>query len=229
MPNLIDHIVEPSRLLLTWQEAESRRHFHVGTLQRDQDGEVSFSYTNGDEQFSEAVLCGFTGFPAFRGEGKVFTNQVTETFLKRLPPRSRPDFDKFLRNHCFSGDASVSDFALLGYTGAKLPSDRFALLLPIGDFRPPFEFVTEISGFRHWACLDDIQIGNEVDFVPEPENEFDNNALAIYRDDKKIGYVNRILAPELASIVKMHGFTATIQRINGTEERPLVYLFVSIT
>jgi hypothetical protein len=49
-----------------------------------------------------------------------------------------------------------------------------------------------IAGFTYYEGVDafkDLQIGTELRLLAEPENKFDDAAVAIYHQDKKLGYV----------------------------------------
>jgi len=46
-------------------------------------------------------------------------------------------------------DIHLSNFALLGYPGAKLPSDGFSIIHPFNDAKSEVELILEAAGFRH--------------------------------------------------------------------------------
>lgn len=49
-----------------------------------------------------------------------------------------------------------------------------------------------IAGFQHWGgalVLHKLKPGAELRLVPEPDNPYDPEAVAIYRKDTKLGYV----------------------------------------
>jgi len=65
---------------------------------------------------------GFKGYLAFPHFKETYRLGVMESFMTRLPPRSREDFGKFLDYWHLDSllKNSISDFTLLGYTGAAL-------------------------------------------------------------------------------------------------------------
>lgn len=95
----IEHLIEPERLLLSWQALESRdrSRFVVGELVR-KEGKIVFNYFKDTEDFQQACLHGFAGHPAFRIRDGVisYENQVLEAFTRRIPPRNRSDFYRYL-------------------------------------------------------------------------------------------------------------------------------------
>src|SRR4030042_2769470 len=96
--------------------------------------------------------------------------------MRRLPPRSRGDFGRYLDSLRIQKDAEISDFALLGYSGAKLPDDDFTVVNTFENAVPPFELLLHVQGYRYYVArlpLASIKPGQEANFQAEPENEFD--------------------------------------------------------
>ncbi|HEX4044328.1 MAG TPA: hypothetical protein VHZ76_01510 [Gammaproteobacteria bacterium] len=63
-------------------------------------------------------------------------------------------------------DVQISDFALLGYSGAKLLSDGFSIIHPFAHANGPCELLLEAAGYRHIQQSDKaiIQIDDPVSF-----------------------------------------------------------------
>ncbi|ABM17142.1 hypothetical protein Q667_17350 [Marinobacter sp. C1S70] len=234
MTRFIEHIIEPRRLLLCWQarDSESRSRYVVGELvQREKN--VTLRYFTGTPEFKEALNNGFVGYPAFPiRSGDVHTGQVLEAFTRRLPPRNRRDFSRYLEMRGISPEAEISDFALLGYTGAKLPNDGFEIVHTFEHAGDQVEFVLEVAGFRHESTIpaDQIVVGESVTFHPEPENQYDPHAIRIELRGTKIGYVARGHAPVILDFLNDGAeISGEVFRKNGTAERPLIYIFTQLT
>lgn len=230
MLNIIKHIHEPKTLLLVWQppEGTSRARCIVGQLVRSgHNGIVTLEYLKDTDDFVKATELGFEGYPAYKNVNNTYSNGVVDTFLRRLPPRSRGDFSQYLKQLRLDIDSEISDFALLGYSGAKLPSDGFSIINPFYDVIGPCEFLTEVAGFRYRdVSINDVKIGDEVMFIPEPENEYDPNAIKVILTDKHIGYVNKGQLKAFHDWLLNGDLKACIERINGRANRPLIYLYV---
>ncbi len=226
--NLIHHINQPKHLLLVWQppEGRSRTRFVVGDLSMD-GGNYKFSYLVKTDDFVKAISEGFVCYPAFRKVNQEYTDGILETFMSRIPPRKRGDFNKYLEQWRLAPDLDISDFALLGHTGAKLPNDGFSLINPFDNIDAPFEFYIEVAGFRYQEtiCLEDISVDMPVNFVTDLGNAFDNHAVSIEVMGNKIGYVNKIQSSAFKEWLEHYSITACIERINGTPDRPLIYIF----
>ncbi|HET7675463.1 MAG TPA: HIRAN domain-containing protein [Gammaproteobacteria bacterium] len=227
----ISHLIEPSRLLLVWQDpkGESRTRFVVGELRRSEDGGATFAYRTETPDFIKAQALGFQGYPAFRKSSQVYRDGVLEAFLQRLPPRKRADFGKYLETLRLPQNEHLSDFMLLGYSGAKLPGDGFSLVHPFENVDRECELLLEVAGFRYQNVpVRELRIGDAVSFAFEPNNVVDPNAVKIMVGGRRIGYVNRVQTPAFSHWLRTKSVTAHIERLNGRPERPLVYLFVEV-
>ena len=220
----IRHIVEPERLLLTWQDPISRSRYVVGQVTRDNGG-YRFCYLPGDD-LDVAKSKGFKGYPAFPHFDKVYRLGVMESFMTRLPPRSREDFGKFLDYWYIDNSLrdSISNFALLGYTGAALPRDGFRFI-PVFPPSAHLEFIAEVAGHRYQegAC----KIGEKVRFASEPDNRHDLQAIRVEnRGGLKLGYVMHGLNRQFGEWLVNGRLSGEAVRINGTSERPMVLVYV---
>ncbi len=226
----IEHITEPDRLLLSWQ-APDRRRLIVAELRRSGPF-IDLAYLSDSEEFRQAKDKGFEGYPGF--EIGTYHVNVLDAFAMRLPPRSRSDYCRFLKALRIKEDAkdTVSDFALLGYSGARLPDDTFMIIHPFDLAIPPFELMVEVQGYRYYmdeTPYESLQREMVATFCKEPENEFDSQAIAILLDGKRIGYVCQGLTESFHKWMDAGlEIKATLERINGTPERPLVFLYVVV-
>jgi len=229
--NLIEHTFSPTRLFVLWQAADGhdRSHFVIGEL-RDESGMISFRYLPESEDFRKAVELGFVCYPAFRKRDRVYTEGVMDTFLRRLPPRKRGDFTKYLEQWRLPATAPLSDFALLAYSGGKLPTDGFSVIWPLDEVKAPGEVLLEVAGFRYQGIgVSELSVGMPVFFVPEPDNKFDPQALRVEAGGKRVGYVKRQQHDAVADWLEQYHLEAFIERFNGTAERPVMYLFCRLT
>lgn len=233
--NQIEHIIDPDKLLLVWRAGANSpcrtRRIVAEVLKNPATGSVSLRYTNGTADFEQAKDEGFLGYPAFDIRQAEHTHNVLDSFIRRLPPRKRDDFSNYLARHRLPLNQSMSDLALLAYTNAKLPSDGFELYPDLTNARPPFELVFEVAGFRHQSVRssDDIYIGDPIVLKPEPENVHDNMAVAVYHGGVKIGYVDRAQSPAFwVWMRKGFSLNASVERINGKPERPLIYVYLTV-
>ncbi len=231
----IEHIVEPDKLLLSWQTSipgESRLRMFVAELvRRGDDADADLVYLKDSEDFSRAQKLGFERYPGFTIEKDVHNNVLT-SFMKRLPPRNRGDFGRFLDALRLKSDVKISDFALLGYSRAKLPDDDFTIIHPFENATPPFEFLLPVQGYRYYQeqlPLKALTTEMQATFEVEPDNRFDPNAIKITINGILAGYVSRGLTDSFHKWMRSNlTISAYVERINGTEERPEIYLYVLV-
>jgi len=218
----LENIVEPESLLLSWQDPVSWLRYTVGTVSKETGG-VCFRYLAGQD-LKMARECGFRGYPAFHNFSSEYRLGVMESFMTRLPPRSREDFGKFLDYWHIDNEADISNFALLGYTGAVLPRDgfRFLPIFPKVDY---LEFIIEVAGNSYHG--DTCNIGGSVSFSLEVDNEADSMAVAVScSNDEKIGYIMHGMGNQFVEWLSDGCLKGEVVRINGTSGRPVILVCV---
>jgi len=237
MQHRIENLLEPRRLYLAWQAPDhhgDRFRWAVGLVEPGEAGcslrylhvGVEFDTLNQGRSVDEIQQLGFVGYPGFPWKPRTYREGVLEAFLRRLPPRDRADFNTYLEQFRLPGDADISDFALLAYTGAKLPSDGFSLVDPLDARAEACELLIEIAGYRYYDGA--VQPGEPVRFEPEPKNPSDSQAVAVLHGGKRVGYVNRLKAPTFAAWLQNRTVAGVIERLNGNPDRPRAFVFVTV-
>ncbi|MBF0614664.1 MAG: hypothetical protein HQL92_05870 [Magnetococcales bacterium] len=199
----------------------------------DEKGIIVLRYLRGTDDFAKALEAGFKGYPAFPLEQDRYTSGILETFMRRMPPKKRRDYDDFLRLWRLDPAIAISPLALLGYVGAQLPGDGFSMVHPFDNAYPPFEILEEVAGFRYMQdakeMLSTLQVGQEIQLRPEPDNPHDRQAIRIQLPDNHlVGFINKLHAPVLHRWLENPGVRGFIDRINGTSARPLIYVFLEV-
>lgn len=242
MNTLIEHIVEPARLLLAWQAPDhmsNRRRWAVATIDVAAEpwtlryfSDEEFSSTNGGAPLADLMKLGFEGYPAFARKARrsEFDSGVREAFMRRLPPRSRTDFAEYIRRFGFKDADNISDAALLAYTEAKLPSDGFSLVGELEKSLLLGDLILDIAGTRYQDFGDSCPAkpGDVLSLRKEPTNDHDPSAIEIYWQDVKIGYVNRMQAPAIGYWMDNRAVDLTVQRVNGRAGNPKVYALLRV-
>lgn len=223
------NICEPTKLFLTWQPKEGRTRFVVGDLSIGEDDSFELNLYTDTDEYCLAEECGFKGLPFISSKSNHASGSMIEIFYRRLPPQKRGDFEHYLKSFLLPHPYTGSAFSLLGHTGAKLPGDGLTLIPDFFSAKKPFDYLLEVAGTRHQqgVDIDKIQIGDRVAFVKEPDNAYDNNAIAIYHEKTRIGYVNRVSCSFFNSI-NLASIDALVAKKSGTKERPLIFVKVSV-
>lgn len=237
----IEALYEPVQLILAWQPAAldgSRFRWAVAVLRPVEDGEIELRYLepgeefeglNSGKTFEELRALGYSGYPAFSMGRSIHRAGVRAALLRRLPPRQRSDFGAYAAQFRLREPERLSDFALLGRTEAKVPSDGFSIVDPLDPQVDCCDLLLEIAGYRHYMDgVPQLEVGRPVQIAEEPDNEFDSNAVSTLVDGIKIGNINRLQAAAFLGWLQTHCVEATVERVNGNAERPRVFLFVTI-
>lgn len=239
MENWIERACEPRELFLAWQAPDlsgDRFRWAVGLLTRHESGcrlryfagGEEFAKFNQGKNFDDLLHAGYTGYPAFKLRPLVHNENVLATLMRRLPPRSRSDFDQYRRGFRLSEKLSLSDFALLGYTEAKLPSDGFSVVDRLSPEADDCDLMIEIAGYRHYAAKRPARPGEPVALVPEPTNKYDKNAVMVCAGDECIGYINRLQTETFLRWLPTRDVSGFVERLNGSADRPSAYIFVRV-
>jgi hypothetical protein len=237
----IERIVEPKKLFLAWQAPEhlkDRHRWAVAEILPRADGDATLRYITDDDEFralnsdrgmTEMARLGYAGFPAFRG-GNIHEKGVLSALLRRVPSSRRADYQEYLQAIGFAEGVQPSKLALLSHTEAKLPSDGFSVVDPLDATDDDLDTVLELAGSRYYLSQPfSNYVGQDVELRPEPENIFDKCAIQAYAEGCLLGYINRLQAPVIGKWVADRKIQAQIHRVNGSPERPRVYIFVRVT
>jgi hypothetical protein len=209
------------------------KRYIIGELERV-DGNILLRYFANSQDFKDALNLGFKGFAIFDINQEVHGLNVMNTLERRIPSRQRADFDDFLIYHRINPEVRdrLSDFALLSYTGGKLPGDGFSFVHAFEEAPIPCELTIDVAGISHYKdALPPLEtlIGSSVVFKPDPENFKDSEAIAIETlDGKLIGYVNRAQTATFNKWLQRHSIEGIIDRVSGTTDRPDILLYVKV-
>lgn len=90
-----------------------------------------------------------------------------------------------------------------------------------------------IAGFTYWdgcLALEQLKVGSKLELIPDDKNRHDINAVAIYYDDYKLGYIPSSKAESVRQFFDMgHNdiFETRVSRINK-EEHPESQVLINI-
>lgn len=227
----IEHIIEPTKLLLAWQSFDTnhRTRYIVGEFNLI-NNDVTLTYLTSSNDFTQANEHGFQPHTAFQSTSMIHHN-VLDAFMRRLPPRTREDFNQYLEGLRLKPNAQLSDFALLGYSGAKLPSDGFSIIHPFNQVNTPCELLLEAAGYQYAdrEITASIEINQPACFIPEINDVTNADAIRIEVNKNHIGYVNRGLIPTFMDWIKNKRITgAWVEKKNGTPDKPAIYIYVQV-
>ena len=180
-------------LYLIWKDPTTRQNFIVGKLSHEKDYEFWYC-----EESELAMKNGWGGLEPFPDKEKVYKSEVMfPVFSSRLPDPKRRDIKNILDKY---GLSSYDPYELLKKNSGKLPIDTYEFVWPIFPDDETVQRDFYVMGVRHvaksegkqCACLPLVEYGDNLFFLPEPDNEKDHNAiLVITENGEKIGYVPR--------------------------------------
>jgi hypothetical protein len=237
--NWIERVAEPRRLFLAWQAPDhigDRFRWAVGSIEsrgaecvlRYFRAGPEFEALNQGRPYEELLVYDYQGYPAFSLKREIHHHGVLAAFMRRLPPRTRPDFQEYRRQFRLSSDIELSDFALLGLTEAKLPSDGFSVVDPLDPEAGWCDLMLEIAGFGYDVPEEPLEVGRPVELKAEPKNPCDVNTVQVCVGARGIGYINRLQAATFLRWLATRRVSGVIERLNGDPEKPRAFIFVRV-
>jgi hypothetical protein len=191
----------------------------VGRLEHDE-GVYRFRYTHG------ALRPGFKPFVPLSSLNEVYTSeQLFPIFAKRLLPKSRPEYESFLRWGGLNSTDSPDPISVLSVTEGIRQTDPVELFpCPVrtadGFYRSKF-FLHGIRWMPDEAVhgISDLSSGTRLFLMFDVQNSRDLDAIAVRSDlhPRMIGYVPRYLASdvkELTSKCGPYSVKLVVDRVN---------------
>lgn len=241
MGHWVERITEPHKLYLAWQAPDhmgDRFRWAVGVLERRERGVVLRYLREGDEfrslnvgkPYDQLSELGYKGYPAFNLKQELHADGVMAPLMRRLPPRRRSDFTDYKRQFRLAEHLDLTDFALLGRTEAKLPSDGFSVVDPLESEGNWCDLFLEIAGFRYYCDKLPLalNIGKRCDFKHEPTNPYDPSAVEITSNGCRLGYVNRLQAATFLRWLRGCKIEAVVERLGCSINKPRAFVFVRV-
>jgi hypothetical protein len=180
-------------IALMWRLAKGCRRICIGTITPPKgDNPLNFEYNKEGVEEAKKQDPTFNGYPGIPLDKKDITaQQITEVFFGRLIDNSRKDSADFY-NFWLVDKSRIGDrLYLLAQTQGLSFSDMF-------EFVPQYycthtcSFISDIAGLsKSKFDLGKLEIGAELSFAPEQENEYDKDAVSISYQGEKIGYIKK--------------------------------------
>lgn len=200
-------------LLVVWKDLNTRNRFIVGELIKND--QYIFRYKNIDQ----ARKFGFNGIIGFSNFEKEYTSErLFPIFATRLPDSKRRDIDIILEKYNLE---KYDAFELLKACGGRTPIDTYEFIEPISlvTLENTNEILRQffVAGIRHCELCSDkinekctikhpLKIGDDLELRPEKNNEYDKYAVAIYKNNDKVGFVPRFFSKPV-SLALDSGYT----------------------
>lgn len=181
---------EFDKIYVSWRKGQGSRRFIVGLLQQSNAGIFSFSYDASIVE--EAKQEGFAPYTEFPDITKTYNGSVLDIFAQRLIKSERPDVQSFYNFWEIEPQHKENKFYLLGHTQALLPTDNFEFLADY-NIVPGLHFLTELAGLSKYQLpFGSVNVGDILKFEIDNNNEYDTDAVKIFKNEKEIGYIKKI-------------------------------------
>lgn len=175
---------------LIWRPGKGSRRISVGTIKKSASEGIRFQYNQ--EGVDEAKKLGFVHYEGFPDTNKIYNENVIEIFGQRLMRSERPDLKDFYDFWNIDLNKKDDKFYMLAFTQGLLPTDNFEFL---ANFNPvdDLSFVTEITNLSEAQITSDkVFIGDILRYELEPNNQYDNKAVKVFKGELYLGHIKLI-------------------------------------
>jgi hypothetical protein len=211
-------LLKTDELLVSRQDAESRRYSRVGVLSHDRHI-FRFEYDDG-------VTRALPGLPL----GRVHESKwLFPIFAERVMDPHRPERAETLEQLGLGAEAEPLE--VLAVSGGGRTGDTYELtpLPQPGPISLPFL----VHGIRHLtseerAAIDDLKPGDRLELRCETDNEVNERALLVRQSGDRLGYVPDPLLDYVHRIME-RPFELVVDRVNPVEAGMHMRLLVRIT
>ena len=222
-----------NKLWLIWQNVDSRKKYHVGTLSKDND-KYRFEYSTKQKfrGLEEALNNGYSYLFPFKDVNTSYESKTLfPTFIKRLPNKNRPDYANLLKR--FGLNENASDMEILKITKGKTGVDSYEFISPLSIEGTKLRTQFFIEGARHY---DFSEIQNPENYFKEyPKLKLENDPViqdstaikVLSQGNHVLGYVPAVYSKVLTEIMKHVELELHIEHINLDTLLPLS-LYLSI-
>lgn len=177
---------------LIWRPGKGSRRISVGTIKKSASEGIRFQYNqDGVEEAKKLGFVHYEGFPD-TSKDKIYTENVIEIFGQRLMRSERPDLQDFYDFWNIDLSKKEDKYYMLAFTQGLLPTDNFEFL---AHFNPVenLSFVTEITNLLESQIPSDkVVVGDVLRYELEPNNQYDNKAVKVFKEDLYLGRIKLI-------------------------------------
>lgn len=184
---------EFNSITLMWRSGKGSRRIAIGSLSKDKvNGALKFEYSQDGINEAKKIDSHFAGYPGLPIDSSNFESSLLEEiFFSRLINTERNDARQLLDFWLVDPLRYSDKYYLLAQTQGLSFSDTF-------EFVPRYfkshknSFITDIAGLSRIPYdLSKLHIGDKLQFILEPENEYDPNAVYVSHNMEKIGYIKQ--------------------------------------
>lgn len=213
------------QIFLVWRKGKGSRRIKVGLITRNSSDIVCFEYIK--DGVTEAQRDGFQLYPDFPNINKVYTNNVLESFSQRLTNTERTDIKKYLNYWNIDEQYKDDKFYVLAQTQGLLPTDNFEFLADYIVVKG-LSFTSEICALSMTNIPSGtLCVGDDLRWELEPDNEYDINAVKLFKYDTFIGYVKMVHCNVFHKVIN-ESFKVVVKSIEQNGKINRVFISISL-
>ena len=215
------------RLMVTWQDPETRSYHQVGWLTQHIDGSYGYFYLP-----SAQKLARFHPFVGFRDLDRDYHSaHLFPFFAQRLLSPLRPDLPRLLSALALEESEASGPLEFLARSGGRRGGDTVELLPePLVEDDGSTCWLFLVHGVRHvpgaGEAIDRLLPGDTLNVLAQPDNPVNPDALLVTRGGQPLGWVPDPLLGDLRRITQPQ---LTVVRANPADLGHHLRLLVKVT
>ncbi len=177
-------------IYLSWRKKPNETRLIVGKINRNEIGNgIVFAYT---EELEQAQKEGFSYVMGLKEVKRLSPIEIENQLSYRIVSKSKANRNEILR--FWEAENREDIFDLLALTQGRSPTDSFEFLADFSESTEKhFKFVTDVASLSHLNIPSNfVKEGDILSYKHEKDNQTDKNAIALYKDESKVGYIKRI-------------------------------------
>jgi hypothetical protein len=205
-------------IFVAWRDPQNKSWYPIAKLSIDQNDIYSFVYTKG------AIKSQFPRFPKMDEITEYKSTELFPLFYNRIISEKRPDFDNLLK-WLDINKQKPNPLKILALTEGTKPTDHLEFFqCPVKSLRNKLEVPFIVHGLQYLPKqalkrIDDLEVGERLYLTPDPQNEFDSNAIILRTNNPvyAIGYCPRYLCSDFLELLRTNDpgeISVTVKRVN---------------
>lgn len=216
---------EFGNIFLSWRKGSGGRRHIVGVLKSNKVEGVRFSYIK--NSVAKAAIDGFSPYTEFPDVGQEYNSNVLKVFGQRLLRSERSDSHEFFDFWEVNERYKEDKYYLLAHTMGLTPTDNFEFLADYNPIRG-LCFITDLAGLSHYEWDNsELRKGDTLDIALEKGNAYDNNAVQVSFEGRKVGYIKKI-HNRVFHKVRESQIEVKVKAIESGRDKKRVFIRVSI-
>lgn len=182
-----------NKISVMWRPSPGSRRIHIGTITVPNSNKpISFKYRKPGVQKAIEIDKTFAGLPGLPIDEEGFSPEIIKAIIRsRLIDFERPDAKDFMDFWLIEPEKVNDPIYVVAQTQGITFNDMFEFVPQYLDGHN-FPVISDVAGLSHYKIdLSKISVKDNLKVMPEPNNKYDSQAVALYWGNELVGYIKK--------------------------------------